>query len=123
MAFAVDANSLPVPSCTATGTVTSSDTAATLPASVTFVNGRAMFPVTFATAGPQTLTLTDSADSLTVTAPTTVATAPDPNPDLDSHARGGVAIGDPAAVHRAQRTAGTGSGRGRGCQQSSGARL
>ena len=44
-------------------TLSSSDTAATLPSSVTFVDGVATFSVTFNTAGIQTLTATDSANS------------------------------------------------------------
>jgi len=47
------------------GTVnlSSSDSAATLPSTVTFDDGRASIQVTFATVGQQTLTATDSADA------------------------------------------------------------
>ncbi len=46
-----------------TVTVTSSDKAATLPGSVAFVDGVATFAVTFNTAGPQTLTATDTTNT------------------------------------------------------------
>lgn len=71
---AVDASGRPVFSSSATVTLASSDPAVTLPASVQLVNGRAVVPVTFRTAGPQTLTATDAADpTRTATASTTVA--------------------------------------------------
>jgi hypothetical protein len=71
---AVDAAGRPVFSASATVTLASSDPAATLPASVQLVNGRGVVPVTFRTAGPQTLTATDAADpTRTATASTTVA--------------------------------------------------
>jgi hypothetical protein len=59
-----------------TGTVnlTSTDPSATLPASVTLVNGFATFKASFVTPGQQTITATDSADAtLTVSATTNVA--------------------------------------------------
>ena len=43
--------------------VTSSDTAAKLPGSISFVDGVAVFSVTFNTAGSQTLTATDSTNT------------------------------------------------------------
>jgi len=71
---ALDANGRVVPTYAGTANLASSDSAATLPASVTFVAGRAGFKVTFATAGAQTVTATDAANgSLTGTATTTVA--------------------------------------------------
>jgi hypothetical protein len=53
---AVDAQGRPVPRLSGAATLSSSDTAATLPSSVTFVNGRAVVRVTFGTLGEQTLT-------------------------------------------------------------------
>ena len=47
---------------------------------MTFSNGQASFPITFATAGPQSLTLTDSSNSMVGTASTTVVTATAPVP-------------------------------------------
>ena len=84
-AFAVDAQNQPVSTFSDTAVLTSTDTSATssgtaLPINVTFVNGRASFPVTFAASGTQSLTLTDSTASLTVTASTTVLAAPSPTP-------------------------------------------
>jgi len=74
MIGAVDAAGLPVFSFNGSVTLTSSDSAATFPASVTLVNGRAVVPVTFRTAGAQTLTATDAADAArTATAATTVS--------------------------------------------------
>ena len=71
---AVDAAGRPLFSASGSVTVTSSDAAATFPATVQLRNGRALVPVTFRTAGPQTLTVTDAlvADR-TATASTTVA--------------------------------------------------
>jgi hypothetical protein len=71
---AVDAAGRPLFSASGLVTVTSSDAAATFPATVQLRNGRALVPVTFRTAGPQTLTVTDAlvADR-TATASTTVA--------------------------------------------------
>lgn len=63
---AVDANGRPVRDYTGTVALTSSDTAATLPASYTFTaadHGRHTFTVTLATTGDQTITATDSATS------------------------------------------------------------
>ena len=74
MIGAIDAAGLPVFSFKGSVTLTSSDSAATFPASVTLVNGRAFVPVTFRTAGTQTLTATDAADAArTATASTTVS--------------------------------------------------
>lgn len=71
---AVDAAGVPVFSYSGSATLTSSDATATLPATVSIVNGRAVIPVTFRTAGPQTLTAADSGDpTRTATAATTVA--------------------------------------------------
>ena len=72
---AEDAQNHLVTNYTGTANVTSSDGAATLPASVTFDKGRAsFFQVTFGTEGPQTVTVTDNADaSIAGSASTTVA--------------------------------------------------
>ena len=80
--LALDSSGMIVRSYSGTANVTSSDTAATLPATVTFQNGVATFQVTFATAGSQTVTATDSsASSLTATATTNVvSTTPTPTP-------------------------------------------
>jgi hypothetical protein len=85
MAFATGAQGVPAPGYTGTAALTSSDGSATsggtaLPVNITFVNGQATFPVTFATAGAQSLTLTDSAGSISGTASTSVMTAPSPTP-------------------------------------------
>ena len=85
MALAVDASNHPVPGYTGTAALTSSDSAATsggaaLPVNVTFVSGRAFFPVTFAATGTVSLTLTDSTNSIGGTASTTVGAAPSPTP-------------------------------------------
>jgi hypothetical protein len=86
-AMAEDAYGNPVPSYTGTASLTSTDSAATsggvaLPVNVTFTNGQASIPVTFATTGSQTLTLTDKADSLAGSLTVTVAavTVPTPGP-------------------------------------------
>jgi len=84
-AFAANAQYQPVPSYTGTAALTSSDGGATsggaaLPVNVTFAHGRASFSVTFATPGTQSLTLTDSADSLVGTASTAVWSVPSPTP-------------------------------------------
>lgn len=71
---AVAADGKLVPTYTGTVAVTTTDSAATVPATVTFVGGRAFVSATFRTAGPQSLTVTDQADvSLTATANTVVA--------------------------------------------------
>lgn len=71
---AVTADGRLVPTYTGTVAVTTTDSAATVPATVTFVGGRAFVSATFRTAGPQALTVTDQADaSLTATANTVVA--------------------------------------------------
>lgn len=71
---AVDAAGMPVFSYNGSVTLASTDSSATLPSSVAIVNGRAVVPVTFRTAGVQTLTATDAADaSRTATASTKVA--------------------------------------------------
>lgn len=73
-ALAVDAQGRPVPTFGGSATVASTDTAAGLPmVEVVFTNGRASFPVTLATAGPQSVTVTSLSESpLTGTARTTV---------------------------------------------------
>ncbi len=72
--LAYDANNHFVQDYSGTADLSSSDPAATLPASVTFQNGRATFQVTLATAGQQTITATDEADaSIGATATTNVA--------------------------------------------------
>ncbi len=64
-----------------TADLSSSDAGATLPATVTFNHGHATIQVTFATAGQQNVTATDSADgSITGTATTNVVT-----PDVATH--------------------------------------
>lgn len=76
---AVDAAGRPVFSASGSVSVTSSDAAATFPATVQLLNGRALVPVTFRTAGPQTLTVTDAlvpdrtATASTIVAPPVVA--------------------------------------------------
>jgi hypothetical protein len=63
-ALAVDAAGRPAPTFSGTATVTSSDAAASLPmVEVLFKNGRATFPVSFATVGKQTVTVTSLSDS------------------------------------------------------------
>jgi hypothetical protein len=62
-AFALNADARVVPGYNGTVKVTSSDSSAVLPAEVTFREGRAVFDVTFATPGEQTLTLNDTADA------------------------------------------------------------
>jgi hypothetical protein len=72
---ALDANGNLVRSYDGTATITSSDSAATLPspATVTFKNGYASFSVTFGTAGTESITLKDNTTStLTGTVSTTV---------------------------------------------------
>jgi hypothetical protein len=67
--LALDAEGRPVRSHSGTATLTSTDAAATLPATVTFVNGRATVRVVFATLGQQTLSAlqeTPSAPSGTI---------------------------------------------------------
>lgn len=54
---AVDAANRPIPGFTGTAALTTSDSAASLPASVNFVNGRAAARVTFSTPGTQSLTV------------------------------------------------------------------
>lgn len=77
-ALAVDAGGRPVPTFSGSATVTSSDPAASLPLiEVLFRNGRATFPVTFATAGSQTVTVRSLDDArLEGSASTTVAAQP-----------------------------------------------
>jgi hypothetical protein len=71
---ALDAQNHRVSNYSATVALTSTDPNAVLPTSITFENGRAVVPVTFLTAGTQSLTATDnSATPLTVTASTDVA--------------------------------------------------
>ncbi len=74
---AVDAAKRPIQSFNGTATLTSSDTAATLPASVSFVNGRAAVRVTFSTPGSQTITVRGgAAGNISATATTEVIAAP-----------------------------------------------
>jgi hypothetical protein len=61
--LALDAQGRPVPSHGGTATLTSTDAAATLPATVTFVNGRATARVVFATLGQQTLSASQQTPS------------------------------------------------------------
>jgi cytochrome c oxidase assembly protein Cox11 len=66
LVVALDASNHPVAGYTGTVHFTSSDTSATLPADVTFSaadRGVKLLSVTFATAGSETLTVTDSSDS------------------------------------------------------------
>jgi hypothetical protein len=80
---ALNAQGVPVQNFNDTVTIGSSDTKATLPGSISFVDGIATFPVTFNTAGSQTLTAADSTNTkLGATAKTTVsgATTPVPKP-------------------------------------------
>jgi hypothetical protein len=55
---AVDFQGRPMPRYTGTATLASSDSAAKLPSSVSFIGGRAATRVTFGTLGEQTLTVT-----------------------------------------------------------------
>lgn len=76
-AVALDAAGRPVPSFNGSATVSSSDGAASLPlVEVSFRNGRASFAVTFATAGPQSVTVTSLADAAMTTTASTSVTAP-----------------------------------------------
>jgi len=71
---AMDAQNQVMSSYSGTANLASSDSSATLPATVTFQNGRASFQVTFATNGQQTVTATDSVDASPIgTATTNVA--------------------------------------------------
>ncbi len=73
--IALDADNRPVRDYTGTVQLTSSDTAATLPAAYTFTasdHGRHSFLVTLATEGEQTITATDTSDA-TITGSRTVA--------------------------------------------------
>jgi len=74
---AVDAARRPLPGFTGTAALTSSDSAATLPSSVTFVNGRATARVTFATPGSQSVTVRGgAAGTISATASADVVGAP-----------------------------------------------
>ena len=77
-AIAIDADGRPVPSFSGSATVSSSDSAASLPLTeVNFRNGRASFSVTFATAGPQTVRVTTlTYQAMTGIASTSVTAAP-----------------------------------------------
>ena len=74
---ALDAQGHVVQNYSGTANVTSTDTAAKLPASVTFQHGFASFTATFATSGPQSLTLTDSKTSTLTSTVNTTVSAPD----------------------------------------------
>jgi hypothetical protein len=63
MAVALDAENHPVQNYTGTVAVTSTDKSATLPGNITFQRGQAVFEVTFATTGTESLTLTDTTTS------------------------------------------------------------
>lgn len=77
VAIAVDAAGRPVPTFNGSATVASSDTGAGLPlVPVVFKDGRATFPVTFATAGRQTVTVTSLGDPAITGTASTVVTAP-----------------------------------------------
>jgi hypothetical protein len=74
---ALDAARRPIPGYSGTATLSSNDPAATLPESVTFINGRASARVTFATAGSQSLSVRGgAAGDITGTVTTTVTAAP-----------------------------------------------
>jgi hypothetical protein len=75
---AMSAQNQPVNTYSGTATVTCSDTAtgAVWPTSVTFVNGVGTFQVTFATTGKQTITVTDTTNSITGTLNVNVVTPP-----------------------------------------------
>jgi|694.fasta_scaffold120426_2 hypothetical protein len=74
---AVDAANRPIPGFTGTAALTSSDSAATLPASVSFVNGRATARVTFSTPGSQSITVRGGASGdISATASTDVVGLP-----------------------------------------------
>ena len=99
---AVNAPGQPVQSFADTVTLASSDTAASLPTSISFVDGIATFSVTFNTAGSQTLTATDSTNtSLSAKATTNVV-----NPAVASQLvlilpRGNTQVGVPVTVQLA----------------------
>ena len=99
---AVNALGQPVQSFADTVTLASSGTAASLPTSISFVDGIATFSVTFNTAGSQTLTATDSTNtSLSAKATTNVV-----NPAVASQLvlilpRGNTQVGVPVTVQLA----------------------
>ena len=73
---AMDVNGNTVLGYTGTANIACTDSAAVLPASVTFVGGQASFAVTFSAAGAPTLTLTDTSNpSLTGSAQASVNAA------------------------------------------------
>jgi hypothetical protein len=76
-AEALDAAGHVVQNYTGPASVTSLDTKATLPTSVSFQHGYASFTVTFATPGSQSLTLTDKTNSTLTSAVNTTVAAPD----------------------------------------------
>ena len=69
---ALDAENHVVSNYSGSVALTSSDNSAKLPASITFVGGVAHFRVTFETAGQETLTATDAANSLAISGTTDV---------------------------------------------------
>ncbi|MFM8707741.1 MAG: hypothetical protein ACKOHK_06585 [Planctomycetia bacterium] len=73
---AVDAAGRPLNRFSGTATLASADSAATLPASVKFVNGRATARVTFGTAGSQSLSVRGGAGEKIVTTAATEVVAP-----------------------------------------------
>jgi hypothetical protein len=83
--FALDSSGNVVRGYTGTVKITSSDTAAKLPSSITFQNGVANFQVTFNTTGTESITATDASGVVkAVTASTNVlaarSTSPSPTP-------------------------------------------
>jgi hypothetical protein len=83
------------PTYNGTATITSSDGAATLPAPVTFVNGVSSAPVTFNTAGPTTLTVTDTIKSSTTSTASFTVNAPGPAVSIKIIAPASVTAGVP----------------------------
>ena len=73
---AVDAANRPLTKFSGTASLTSTDPAATLPASVTFVNGRTTARVTFSTSGSQSITVRGGAGEKIVATAATYVIAP-----------------------------------------------
>ena len=96
--LAEDAENFVVPGYSGTANLSSSDAGATLPSTVTFQNGHASFQISFATAGLQSVTATDSVNSaLTGTASTNVVTAATATHFVVALPQG-VAVGSPTTV-------------------------
>ena len=95
---AVDAARRPIPGFAGTASLASSDSAAALPASVNFVNGRATALVTFATAGRQTVTVRGGAAGQIVARAVTQVSATQPASRFSVVLPQVVAVGAPVSV-------------------------